>query len=149
MTLNEFIEPMRMLLGDNPSIAGTTQYSNEQLQGAVRTVVKMGLAPDGFTIDPVDNLLLSPEPNYDQFGYLSLKSSLILIASAEILSYRTRSLSVTRYPRDKQARISALMGLLFDIQDKGNLGTGVDGSETMFGSSTECLTIFRDALVVS
>ncbi len=38
------------------------------------------------------------------------------------------------------------MGLLYDLQDKGNLGAGVDGAETMFGSSTECLTIFRGAL---
>jgi len=139
MNLSEFFEPMRIILGDSKSCAGIYQYSDEQLTSGVRTLIMTGLAPEGISLTGIPANTITPAPTPDQFGYLVIKSALLLVAGCEIFSYRTTELSVTRFTEDKRIRINHLMDLLETIEEKGNLGadTGVD---SMFASSEECLT---------
>jgi hypothetical protein len=149
MNLADFHETVRSVLGDHTTQVGLQEYSDDQLNAAIRTMMKVGQGPKEINVDPNDNEALIPEPNADQFGYISLKTAILLLGGMEVLSYRTRAQSVTRFPADKKFRINLIISWITDLEEGGNLGEGMPTAGAFFDTSSDCLTTFRDVFTTS
>jgi len=144
--LSEFYEGMRAALGDEGE-SGSYDYLNEQLDAALRTVVKAGMVPcvgisaDKTKLDPAP-------PNADTWGFIMFKACLILRGGAVARSVRTRAFSESVQPMANRDTVHHLEGVIADIEAKGNLcGAAGDTSDKgLFVAHQDVVTMVRSWL---
>jgi hypothetical protein len=144
--LADFHEAVRTLLGDEGDAVAGYDYQTAQIDGALRTVVRMGflpcleLAPAEGAAQPAG--LVSAPANADTWGYLVAKAALLLIGGGIQESFRTRALSVSSNPASRRDAVSFLETMLSDLDARGNLcgEAGVVASPGLFGTAADVMT---------
>lgn len=143
--LSNFYEQVRALAGDDGDLATGYDYTEEQLEAALRTVVRTGFL-HCLAVDPLDNSqLIAPPPNQDTWGYLAAKAAHILIGGEMPVSIRTRAMSVMTDPAARRDSLAYLESMLSEIDARGNLcGSATDiGNQGLFGTAADRVTITR------
>lgn len=123
--LAEFRENLRMALSD-PGTTGVYAYQDEQLDGALRTIVQLGKGPAGVAIKEGDSTSLDPAPSTpDARGYLVFQAALLIIGGMIPSSFKTRAVSVMISPFERQATIDHLRRQVQQLETTGDPhGTG-------------------------
>lgn len=141
--LSQFHEAMRTLLGDEGDTVGGFDFVDAQLDGALRTAVRMGRIP-GVALSPGENpVSLVAEPaNMDTWGFLVAKSVLLMIGGKIDESFRTRALSVRMDPAARRNAVSFLENEIAEIQASGNVGgTAADTTyKGLFATQADVIT---------
>lgn len=143
--LSNFHEALRALVGDEGSPAAGYDYVDEQLDGALRTVVRMGWLPC-LSVSSADPSKLEAEPpNPDTWGWLVAKAAHILIGGETPVSIRTRAISVLADPAARRDSLAYIEAMLSEIDARGNLcgpaGSVAPGS--LFGAVGDVVTYCR------
>jgi len=141
--LSNFYEALRTLLGDDGDLTAGYDYTDAQLSGALRSVVRMGFLPCLSLLAGVnpDSLADAP-PNPDTWGYLVAQAARILIGGAPVESIRTRAMSVLVDPAARRDAVTFLDTMISDLDARGNLcGTAADTSHKgLFGTEGDVMT---------
>lgn len=143
--LTNFHEAVRALIGDEGNLAEGFDYRDEQISGALRTVVQSGWLPC-LSIDLTDreSLDVAP-PNPDTWGYLVAKAAHVLIGGATPISIRTRALSVLADPAARRDSMSHVEAMLSEIDARGNLCGAAEDTihKGLFGTVGDVVTYCR------
>lgn len=141
--LSDFHEAVRILLGDGGDVVSGFDYPSAQLDGALRTVVRMGSLPC-LALVPGSNpeFLVAAPANADTWGYLAAKAASFLIGGSVQESVRTRAMSILIDPASRRDAVTYLDTLLSDLDARGNLcGTAEDTSHKgLFGTADDFIT---------
>lgn len=141
--LSDFHEAVRTLLGDGGDVVSGFDYPDAQLNGALRTVVRMGTLPClSLAAGPNPEYLADAPPNPDTWGYLAAKAASFLIGGSVQESVRTRAMSILIDPASRRDAVTYLDTLLSDLDARGNLcGTAADTSHKgLFGTADDFMT---------
>lgn len=140
--LSNFHESVRALIGDEGDSVGGYDYLAEQLDGALRSVVRMGFVPC-LAIDAQDSAALAAEPvNADTWGYLVAKAAHILVGGETPVSIRTRALSVLADPAARRDSLAYIESMISEIDARGNVcGLATDtATKGLFGAVGDVVT---------
>ena len=141
--LSDFHEAVRTLLGDGGDVVGGYDYADAQLDGALRTVIRMGHLPCLALVAGVNPGSLADKPaNADTWGYLAAKAASFLIGGSVQESVRTRAMSIIVDPASRRDAVTYLDTLLSDLDARGNLcGTSADTDHKgLFGTADDFMT---------
>lgn len=141
--LSDFHEAVRTLIGDGGDAVGGYDYPAAQLDGALRTVVRMGNLPCLALVAGTNpEFLAAAPPNADTWGYLAAKAASYLIGGSVQESIRTRAMSILVDPASRRDAVTYLDTLLSDLDARGNLcGTAEDtGHQGLFGTADDFIT---------
>lgn len=134
----DFRPILRTLLQDTGE-NGIYKYSDPQLDAAITTVVRMGLAPAGIAISTTDPTQLDPSPpTPDAFGYLSLKAAIIMMTGSIPVNYRTRAISVTHNPAHRIEALRQWELMLDRLESDGDING--DGGNGIFSIVEDYIT---------
>jgi hypothetical protein len=141
--LSEFHEGMRTLLGDEGDPVAGYDFVDEQLNGALRTAVRMGRVPGvalSSSVNP-DSLVAAPA-NMDTWGYLVAKAVLLMIGGKIDESFKTRALTVRMDPAARRNAVSFLENELANIEASGNVGGTADDTayQGLFATQADVIT---------
>jgi len=141
--ISEFYEAMRTLLGDEGDAVGGYDFVDTQLDGALRTAVRMGRVPGVALVageNPVE--LVAAPANMDTWGFLVAKAVLLMIGGRIDESFRTRALSVRMDPAARRNAVSFLENEIAAIEASGNVGgTAEDtGYKGLFVTQADVIT---------
>lgn len=138
--LSSFHEALRALIGDGGSLATGYDYMDEQLDGALRTVVKMGFVPC-LALEDEASLVAAPA-NADTWAFLVAKAAHVFYGGANPVNIRTRAISVTQEAAARRDSLSWIETMLSDIDARGNVcGTAADtGHKGLFGAVGDVVT---------
>ena len=140
--LSYFHEAVRALLGDEGDAVAGFDVQDAQINGSLRTVVRMGFVPC-LLLDPAnDAQLLAPPANADTWAYLVAKAAHILIGGDTPISIRTRALSVMADPAARRDSLAYIESMLSEIDARGNVcGSASDtGHKGLFGAVGDVVT---------
>ncbi len=140
--LSNFHEAVRALMGDEGNIVGGYDILDAQLDGGLRTVVRMGFVPC-LSLDPANSAQLVDAPiNPDTWAYLAAKAAHILIGGDTPISIRTRALSVLADPAARRDSLAYIESMLSEIDARGNVcGLATDtGHKGLFGAVGDVVT---------
>lgn len=121
--LSNFHEALRMALRDEGDPVGGYDYSVDQLNGGLRSVVKMGMIP-GLELSAGDPPILSlaAEPaNPDLWGVYVLKTARFMISGGILESMSTRAMSSRQDASSRRDAVSALEAMIYEIESRGNI----------------------------
>jgi hypothetical protein len=140
--LSNFHEALRALIGDEGDVVAGYDYAASQLDGALRTVVRMGFLPC-LALDPGDAESLAQAPaNADTWAYLVAKAAHLLCGGQTPVSIRTRALSVMTDPAARRDSLAYIESMLSEIDARGNV-CGAAGEIThkgLFGTVGDVVT---------
>ena len=118
--LSEFYEPLRLILGDRDP-AGVYEYTDVMLDGAVRSVFRLGRAPTRYSLTGAN---ISPTlPDGNDYAQITYESALLLVGGEETINYRTRAISVTRAGDRKRDLLLELRHRLHQIEEGDGFST--------------------------
>lgn len=139
--LVNFHEAMRALLGDEGDPASGYDYVAEQLDGALRTVVRMGFLPC-LTIAPDSGYLTDAPVNPDTWGYLVARAALLMLGGAAPINIRTRAISVSSDAGARRDSLAAVEAMVCEIDARGNVcgAAGDTGHKGLFSSVGDVVT---------
>lgn len=140
--LSNFHESVRALIGDEGDAVGGYDYLEAQLNGALRSVVRMGFIPC-LALDSQDaNKLAAEPPNPDTWGYLVAKAAHILVGGETPVSIRTRALSVLADPAARRDSLAYIESMLSEIDARGNICGLITDTTTkgLFGAVGDVVT---------
>lgn len=140
--LSTFHEAVRALIGDEGDAVAGYDYQESQLNGALRTVVRMGFVPC-LALDPQDQESLADAPaNPDTWAYLVAKAAHILIGGETPVSIRTRAISVLADPAARRDSLAYIESMLSEIDGRGNVcGLATDTvTKGLFGTVGDVVT---------
>lgn len=129
-------------MGDEGDLATGFDYVDAQINGALRTAVRMGHVPClSLAVGDPESLAAEPS-NPDTWGYLVAKAAHILIGGQTPISIRTRALSVMSDPAGRRDSLSYIETMLSDIDSRGNVcGSASDtSSKGLFGTVGDVIT---------
>ncbi|RYG98535.1 MAG: hypothetical protein EON58_06850 [Alphaproteobacteria bacterium] len=141
--LSEFHEAIRTMLGDEGDSAGGYDYVEDQLNGALRTIVRMGFLPCLRLSGGSNPITLTTAPaNPDTWAYLAAKAAWVLAGGGVDHSIRTRAMSFTPSSGSRRDAVEFLASLLSDIDARGNVcGTADDtGHKGLFACQGDLMT---------
>ncbi len=134
MLFGEFHNNLRTVLGDFGR-GGIFKFKDESLTGALRSVVEMGLGPDGVTVSS-DFLGLEPGPtSADARGYLIIQAAITMLGGGIPVSIKTRAVQTRVDPLERMTSLDALRRMLKKIEKEGD-PHGKGGSR--------CFGVWRD-----
>jgi hypothetical protein len=136
--LSNFHEAVRSLAGDQGDLATGYDLLDEQLDAALRTVVRMGFLPC-LTLDDAGRLAEAP-PNADTWGFLAAKAAHILIGGDTPVSIRTRAISLLADPAARRDSLAYIESMLSEIDARGNLCATTTGFKGLFGAVGDVIT---------
>lgn len=142
--LDEFHESVRALVGDEGDIATGFDYVDAQLDGALRTVIRMGHVRC-LALNPARDGLLEAPVNPDTWGMLVAQAALILVGGPQPESIRTRAISVMVDPATRRDALSWIETMISNIDARGNvcgLATDTD-AKGLFGTISDVVTYCR------
>lgn len=144
--LASFHEAMRTVLGDDGDSVEGYEYRDAQLDGALRTVVRMGKVPclslvAGENPDGLEDAPVNP----DTWAYLMASAVLLMVGGVIDENVRTRAMS---YRVDTAARREARMfieDMVSRIEARGNVcGLATDtGHKGLFATSGDVFTYVK------
>lgn len=131
---NEYRNNVRTALGDFGR-SGIFKYKDESVDGAVQSVVEMGLGPKGVAVD-AGKTGLDPAPSTaDARGYLILQTALFMLGGGIPVSVKTRAVATRVDGLERMTSLDALRRLLKRIEMTGDPhGTG----------GSRCFGVWRD-----
>ena len=142
--LNNFHDALRAILGDEGSDAAGYDYSTEQLDRALASVINMGFVPC-LALDPQTGGLVSAPANPDTWGYLVAKAAHLLVGGVTPTSFRTRALSVTVEASGRRDTLAHIEAMVSEIDARGNVcGLATDTeAKGLFGTVEDVVTRCR------
>lgn len=118
--LLDYFPNLRTILQDVP-VAGIYAYSDQQCADLLRTVVQTGLGPKGVDISETDEQQLDPAPaSPDARGFLVFQAALFALGGTTGVSWKTRAMSVTMAPREREQTINHLRRMINRLETEGN-----------------------------
>lgn len=145
LALTDFHEAVRLLVGDRGDVAIGYDYEAEQIDAALRTVVRSGWLPC-VAVKSGDPTKLDPAPpNPDTWGWLVAKAAHLLIGGDTPISYKTRALSAFQDPAARRDTLTHIEAMLSDIDARGNLCGDADsrGNSGLFATVADVATYCR------
>jgi hypothetical protein len=142
-SLTEFYESVRTLLGDEGDSVAGFDYTDAQISGALRSVVRMGFLPClALATGSNPETLTDAPPNPDTWGFLAAKAAHILIGGALQESIKTRAIAVSVNPLARRDAVFFLETMLSDLDARGNLcGTAEDTAHKgLFATQGDVMT---------
>jgi hypothetical protein len=139
--LEDYHEAVRLLVGDGGDGTVGYDYTTDQVNGALRTVVRLGFVSCVELSE--DGLSLTEEPAHADTGaFLAAKAAHILMGGEKAQSLRTRALTVTTLPASYRERIHYIESLLEEIETRGNVcATSAAGNaDSGFASDQDFIT---------
>ncbi len=132
-----------MLLGDDGDPTAGYDFVDEQMNGALRTAVRMGRVP-GVTLatGPNPEALAAAPANMDTWGFLVAKAVLLMIGGKIDESFKTRAMSVRMDPAARRNAVSFLENEIADIEARGNVGGTADETthQGLFATQADVIT---------
>lgn len=131
---SEYRVNVRTALGDFGR-GGIFKYKDESVDGALRSVVEMGLGPKGAAVS-ADKTGLDPAPaTADARGYLVLQTALFMLGGGIPVSVKTRAVQTRVDGLERMTSLDALKRMLKRIETTGDPhGTG----------GSRCFGVWRD-----
>lgn len=117
--LSDFYVNMRTALADLGT-GGVYQWKNENLDGALLSVVDLGIGPQKVVVN-TDRTGFDPGPDTpDARGYLVFQAALLLLGGMIPMGVRTRAFSATVYPAERTLTLDHLRRLIRRIETEGD-----------------------------
>lgn len=117
--LTEYLENMRAALGDQGS-SGVYEWKDEVLVGALRSVVQMGIGPNGVELNALGDGLAVAPASPDARGYLVFSAALTLVGGTQKISFKTRGMQVMTRHQEREATIAHLRRMLHLLETDGD-----------------------------
>lgn len=120
----EYYINMRMALGDLGS-GGVTKFRNESLDGALMSVVEMGIGPRGVAVNDAKTGFDPAPSTPDARGYLIFQAALFMVGGQRPVSIKTRALQTRIDPLERMSTIDYLRRQIQKLEKSGDPhGTG-------------------------
>jgi len=146
--LSNFHEGVRSLIGDGGNSVEGYDFVDDQVNGALRTAVRMGLVPC-LEVDPGNNAqLLAAPANPDTWGYLVATAAKIMIGGTVDEGVSTRAISIRMDARARANALRFIDDMLADLDAAGNVcgAAGDRGYKGLFATEADVLTKLRICL---
>ena len=140
--LSNFHEAVRALIGDEGDSVAGYDYQAAQLDGALRTVIRMGFVPCLAVDSSAADSLAAAPLNADTWAYIVAKAAHLLIGGETPVSIRTRAISVLADPAARRDSLAYIESMLSEIDARGNVcGLATDTTaKGLFGAVGDVVT---------
>ena len=132
--ISDFYPLIRAMMLDKQDENGVWEFSDEQLQMAIASVICSGLMPECVEINSEMDCISPGNMPKQTIGLISLNVALNFLANRPTESYRTRAISHTVTPQAVQISIRRFEELIDNLHRKG----GFCGEDT----SNQCDVIY-------
>ncbi|GEM_PF-4820416 len=135
MNITDFYDPIRSILGDR-EVHGMWNYSDTTLASAVKTLFKVGRAPQGYVLDGVGGTITPDVQAGNDYALICYDAALLLIGGEDgAIAYRTRVISVHDQGHRKRDLLSELRQLIYEIRDGAAIFTSTQSFIAFLGNT--------------
>ena len=141
--LSNFHETVRTLLNDGGDSVEGWDFTDAQLNAALRSVVRMNFLPCLALAGGANPVTLADAPpNPDTWGYLAAKAAHLMIGGGMDENIKTRAISISVNPVSRRDAVTFIETMLSDLDARGNLcGTATDTSHKgLFATQGDVIT---------